>query len=305
MLCLSRIPPPVHAPSRVLGWLIPAIALTCLLALPLAALESDAASDEQLKLRLGTPHSQVQAGQEIPLILRFRLQDSWHLYWHNPGDSGMPPQVRADLPDGVSLSDWELPPPQHLIHAGLGTFALKGEVLLLATLRVSEDYAESVLPLRLRLDWLVCDDQICLPGEAELALSIPVSNGRGDDSNAEWQELVKRAALQRPQDMPNGLQAQGTPGTDQNHLAFLSFPAELLAEGESAWVVPSQRGWLAAGQRQQVTRDNEQARIDIPRSRRPLPEQLQGLLIISAADGSPLRAYHLDLPFSPKTDAGE
>ena len=37
----------------------------------------------------------VRAGEPFDAGIRFALEKSWHVYWSNPGDSGLAPAVRC------------------------------------------------------------------------------------------------------------------------------------------------------------------------------------------------------------------
>ena len=65
----------------------------------------------QATVELITGLSRLSTASELWIGLRFQLQDKWHIYWRNPGDSGGPPTVTWHLPHGVAASDivWPMP----------------------------------------------------------------------------------------------------------------------------------------------------------------------------------------------------
>lgn len=47
--------------------------------------------------------SEVQSillGKPFCVALRLKMDEHWHIYWKNPGDSGLPPKIEWNLPDG-------------------------------------------------------------------------------------------------------------------------------------------------------------------------------------------------------------
>ncbi|MBP6304434.1 MAG: protein-disulfide reductase, partial [Giesbergeria sp.] len=56
----------------------------------------------------------VAAGQPLWLGLQIAHQPGWHTYWKNPGDSGLPTELRWTLPAGVDVGDIAWPVPQKL-----------------------------------------------------------------------------------------------------------------------------------------------------------------------------------------------
>lgn len=301
MFMISQFRPSTVIRPQILGLL-----LACFL-LPLAASESgdrqgssvvsEAMGDEQVSLRLVAPIAHAQPGSDIPLMAVFPVAENWHLYWHNPGDSGMPPRLALSLPDGAEqLGGWSLPPPRHLIHAGLGTFALEGEVVVTTTLRISDDFAGDQLRLSLAANWLVCDDNLCLPGEAAVALNIPVAKHESEAVSADdpWPDLWQ----QHQQLAPRDLDGATLSWTDDQNLV-LHLPSTLIKANESIWFASSERGWLAAGQAQDVDQGDHHLRLHLPRSRRPAPQTIAGLVVIGNAQQIPLRSFSIAIPLPP------
>src|SRR5690606_36993931 len=50
-------------------------------------------------------------GYDNWVALRLRPDPGWHVYWQNPGDSGIPTQIEWRLPPGVSAGPIEWPYP--------------------------------------------------------------------------------------------------------------------------------------------------------------------------------------------------
>ena len=54
----------------------------------------------------------VDEGQSQTLIgIRMDMQENWHTYWKNPGDSGGPIKVRWSHDDNIAISDLYWPTP--------------------------------------------------------------------------------------------------------------------------------------------------------------------------------------------------
>ena len=53
----------------------------------------------------------IVPGQVLHAGLRIRLDPGWHVYWKNPGDSGMPPTLAWTLPEGYSAGEMQFPAP--------------------------------------------------------------------------------------------------------------------------------------------------------------------------------------------------
>ena len=150
-------------------------------------------------------------GSTFTLGIRMQMKPGWHVYWRNPGDSGLPPEMAWELPQGVSVGaiDWPTPeriPVQHLMNYGY-----EGEVVLLVPVTVPKDFSERTLPLKGKLSYLVCEE-ICIPGSNDLSLDVPVA-GSGDKAEpdpAQAELFAKaRAALPVPSPWPSHLAREG------------------------------------------------------------------------------------------------
>ena len=47
--------------------------------------------------------STVLPGSSFAVLLRQDIDEGWHTYWRNPGDSGAPPSITWQTPPGVSV----------------------------------------------------------------------------------------------------------------------------------------------------------------------------------------------------------
>jgi hypothetical protein len=119
----------------------------------------------------------VAPGGTIHVGVRFSLEPHFHVYWKYEGDSGQAPTVRWKLPAGVTASDLAWPAPVRIPTPPFMTFGYEGEVTLSSEITVPKDYAQAVLPVAADVDWLVCDENGCTPGDASLGLEIPVRPG--------------------------------------------------------------------------------------------------------------------------------
>jgi thiol:disulfide interchange protein/DsbC/DsbD-like thiol-disulfide interchange protein len=142
--------------------------------------------------------SEVKApapGQRFTIGVVMTPRPGWHTYWESPGDSGMPTRAEWVVPQGVSVSAFRYPVPETYVVAGLMNHVYSAENVLLADVTVPQS-ASGRLPLKVRLDWLVCDDKICVPEGTDLALNLATGDGKADpDQRSRFSDA--RAALPR------------------------------------------------------------------------------------------------------------
>lgn len=105
--------------------------------------------------------------------IHFQLEPEWYVYWINPGDGGLPIEVRWELPDGWSIGPIRYPLPQKFVHDDMVSYGYKNDVLLLATVVPARGARSDRLPaIVARLDWLVCKES-CVRGKATVRLTHP------------------------------------------------------------------------------------------------------------------------------------
>lgn len=163
-----------------------------------SALFSQAEITEPVQVALIHEHQAIQPGRSFWVAFRLQLQDNWHTYWKNPGDAGMATAIEWELPEGFSASQVLWPTPTKFALDSMVGFGYESEVLLLTQITPPK-----VLPndkpaeLKAKINWLVCSDSQCLPGNSEATLVLEVSTKKST-AKTEWAELFDKARSQLP-----------------------------------------------------------------------------------------------------------
>ncbi len=126
----------------------------------------------------------------------------WHTYWSNPGDAGLEPRMRWELQEGFEAAPFEFPAPHVLPFFDLVTYAYEEPLLLISDITVPAGLTpgESV-QLSGRASWVVCDDELCVPENATLTLTLPVGDG-GPDAAQTGRFAEARARFPETVDWP-------------------------------------------------------------------------------------------------------
>jgi len=117
------------------------------------------------------------ADGRIHLGVRFTLAPKWHIYWSNPGDSGLPPRITATLPTDWKLGATMYPRPDIIRANDETNFGYDERVVLLVPLEHSQATANSKSPtppkqVTLEVRYLVCKE-VCLAGTGSVKFEIP------------------------------------------------------------------------------------------------------------------------------------
>ena len=67
----------------------------------------------------------------ISLGVLINLQDDWHIYWRNPGDSGLPTDIELSLPNGITASEIKFPIPKIFASEEIVNYGYGHQVLFL------------------------------------------------------------------------------------------------------------------------------------------------------------------------------
>jgi thiol:disulfide interchange protein DsbD len=135
-------------------------------------------------------------GKPATVGLRLRMDEHWHTYWRNPGDTGLPTTIRWQLPAGFQAGDIEWPAPQRIDVGPFANYGYEGEIVLPVQLTAPAGLAPgSSITLKARADWLVCREQ-CIPGGADLELELKSAAGGAPD--VRWAGLFAKALADLP-----------------------------------------------------------------------------------------------------------
>lgn len=177
---------------------------TCTLALVSAPpLLANPVQTEYVRAELGSMVATIQPGTPFWVMLHLRMQEGWHTYWQNPGDSGLATTIRWVLPAGFAAGDIVWPYPQRLPVGPLMNYGYEGEVVLLTQISAPAHLPpDQSVTLQAETTWVVCAE-ICVPESARLAIQLPVRL-EPPQTAARWQAMFTgvQAALPKPAPWP-------------------------------------------------------------------------------------------------------
>ena len=101
--------------------------------------------------------------------VRLQMQDGWHTYWENPGDSGSPFNATWTTDAGVIVENVSWPTPQTIPYPPLMTYGYEGDIVF--PFQVFRSLDTELTEISLDFDFLICAD-ICVPEQAKLTLDL-------------------------------------------------------------------------------------------------------------------------------------
>jgi thiol:disulfide interchange protein DsbD len=216
-----------------------------------------------------TVSAEIAAADRDSLVLlwTFDLADPWHLYGPHRNDTGQPPSVRLDLPDGWRagpLEGWPVPE-RHVIADVILDHIYERRLRLRQT--VHHPRGARPREIAAELNWLVCAD-LCVPGDTLLTLDLP-----GPASAA----AANRLAAQRAA-TPGPLPAAAATARATADGVVVTAPGALRLE-----FVPDARGPDMVDAIADAVRDGEELHLRLERDS-DAAGPLSGLLIIHHPD---------------------
>ncbi len=160
------------------------------------ALATEEMERAHIKVRLLSANA-VLGGDDVNYLgLELSPEKGWHVYWQNPGDSGMPPRIRFSTVDGLQFGEPLWPAPHKIPFGPLTNYGY--EKIVLPIPLTLESKQETTLTISARASWLVCKE-LCVPGKATFVLKVPVA---GEAKESPEASIIKQALASVPKALP-------------------------------------------------------------------------------------------------------
>ena len=142
------------------------------------------------RISLIKDHSDFVSGTSINIGLKVSMDNGWHTYWRNPGDSGGPIEIDWNLPKGFSVSDIKWPLPEKIEYPPLMTYGYEDFVIYPMVLSIPADYSDDYFEMA--ADILICAD-VCIPESGKISSNL--LNIESDSLIYEWLESIPSRSL--------------------------------------------------------------------------------------------------------------
>jgi thiol:disulfide interchange protein DsbD len=169
----------------------------------LLPVQADPQQQGHVRAELIAENLALSVGGDNWLGLRIVPDDGWHVYWRNPGDSGLPTTVDWTLPPGIEAGPLQWPYPSRETTGDIVNYGYHANTLLPVALKLPPGWpAQTAVAVRARLHWLVCRE-ICIPGAAELSLTLPPpAPNQPALADPRWRDAFATARAGIPQPAP-------------------------------------------------------------------------------------------------------
>jgi thiol:disulfide interchange protein DsbD len=243
----------------------------------------------------------IRPGEPFSVGLRLVMEEGWHSYWRNAGDSGLPTTLAWDLPDGFEAAAIQWPYPSRIERPPLVSYGYEEEVLLLVEIRPPPDLTVGrTVTLAARADWLICEEP-CYPATADVAVELPVRDAP-PEPDRRWADAFARARARLPM-APDGWRISGRYGPSGYVLA-VSPPVGLDVSFPENPFFAAAKSVIDHAAPQPIARSGEGFRIRLSVSQFAVgpAERLEGVLL---ARGLETETPYAALAIAPEVIPGE
>lgn len=131
-------------------------------------------TDELVDVSIYSNVKQIQIGSDFYVAIKLSVADEWHVYWKNPGDSGLPTEVKWTLPKGVESVGpmiWQVP--EKIEWSGMVNYGFEHDVYLIQKFKTSRVVELKSIDIAAEVSWLVCKEK-CIPQSDKVSIKIAV-----------------------------------------------------------------------------------------------------------------------------------
>ncbi len=249
--------------------------------------EGASAQERHAQVRLIPEQAIIAPGQTVTFALHMAPDPGWHTYWSNPGDAGIVTSIDWTLPEGFTVGDLRFPTPEKVPQGPLMNYGYGDPVSLLVDLTVPDSGVVGAdIAIAAHVNWLVCDDKICVPEDQGFSLSLPV--GEAAMVNSQYSALFAAARAALPQASP--WPAQFSWSAEDGFALKLDFGTDGL-DLSDVWFFPDQDGLIAYAAEQDWTLKDNGLLLAVAAGGAAPGGEISGVLKLRAKDAGEAQGY--------------
>jgi thiol:disulfide interchange protein DsbD len=216
--------------------------------------------------------------QAVGLVLT--IEEHWHVYFVNAGDSGEPPHIDWTLPEGITAGPMQFPIPERLPLGPLMDFGYEDEVAFPVTISAAPTMKPGPVHLDAQVTWLVCA-QVCLPGKAHLGIDLTVQSVAPNADREPKLGALGEAMTLIPKPLPVGMKFSVRGDKQQYELTLVDGKREKDAEFYPFDKDPTDLISNAADQNIEAQKDGVRLYVKRSPDLAALPATLHGVMKLS------------------------
>jgi DsbC/DsbD-like thiol-disulfide interchange protein len=171
------------------------------------------AAESDVEARVYADVTAIHAGQPFTVAVVLTPQAGWHIYWKNPGDSGLPTVIQAEVPAGFVAGEMRYPIPTRITVPGdIVNYGYEGPTVFLVPITPPRELAAGTrFDLQLKVSWLCCKEE-CVPGGTTLKMGLPVGESAAANAALFSNARAMMPEVAVPQDAVASIKQENGPG---------------------------------------------------------------------------------------------
>lgn len=132
--------------------------------------------DDLVDVNIYSNVKQIQIGSDFYLAIKLTVADEWHVYWKNPGDSGLPTEIKWNTPKGVEADGgliWQVP--ERIEWSGMINYGFEHDVYLIQKFKTTRVSDMKSIEIEAEVSWLVCKEK-CIPQDDKVSIKLAVAD---------------------------------------------------------------------------------------------------------------------------------
>lgn len=113
----------------------------------------------------------LEKSRNIDAAVVIKLEKGWHIYWRNPGDSGIPTSFEFILPENISASEIKWTVPEIFEFDGYASYGYEGLAVFPFSIYIPESFNHNEITIGIKLKSLICRD-VCKPFNSRTSKNI-------------------------------------------------------------------------------------------------------------------------------------
>lgn len=225
---------------------------------------------------LASEHLQCKPEQQYWMALKLEIDEGWHVYWKNPGDSGYPVSIHWEGSEHIDIGEMVWPTPKKFILPGVINYGYSQQVIFLIPFQIKKSSPDS-LNLKAKVSWLACKEA-CIPESQEVTLHL---NTGPEKIHLEQSSLFRQARFHLPRESDE-IKYSLILNSNKNLTINLTHSLHHLIQNPE--FIPDQQGVIIHQAKQKVEKLSNGHRITVQLDEQFKAKEISGVILYGKKD---------------------
>jgi thiol:disulfide interchange protein DsbD len=233
----------------------------------------------------------------IQIGVLIELANGWHIYWKNPGDSGIPTSVECNIPSDIQATQLQWPIPKAFEFEGLVSYGYEDQVLFITDIFLPKNDKTQIINITAIIKSLLCRD-ICIPFDTLINFTINLQEDYSADGT------TKKLFEQTKKSLPTKADSKGLSAKIKSEQIYLRIDksSDYYLHNSLMNFIPYENGLFKNTLSQNLVRENNYIELVLEADpfRTKVPKELYGLLISNSNINGSIssEAFEIKIPIS-------